>query len=105
MKAQYKCLISPANLQSCHSVLDENERSLDHAYICSVHGSNRLGKRTARSPRPTVQFDQTVSDGTLSTTVKRSWRFASQKSASIIINRHNASIPDACSSGYFCIKL
>jgi len=67
---------SPAK-PSSHSVLDENERSLNHAYICSVHGSNRLGKRTARSPRATVQFDRTVSDGAFSTTVKRSWRFAS----------------------------
>lgn len=43
----------------------------------SVHGSNRFGKRTARSPRAMVQFERTVSEDALSTTVKSSWRFDS----------------------------
>lgn len=136
--------------------LTETEGSCNLEYMFSVHGSNRLGKRTAKSPREMVQLERTVSDGAFSTTVKRSWRFASlgikqeckihyyayttstnicdirkdrqlhihasmsvhatkthklresrgyvrshQKCASIIINRHRASIADAWSSGYW----
>lgn len=112
--------------------LTEAEGSCSLEYIFSVHGSNRLGNRTAKSPRLIVQLERTISDGALSTTVKRSWRFASlditltsqrpclnvlnksmptnrerereishQKFASIIINRHKASIADTCSSGYW----
>ena len=108
--------------------LTETEASCNRAYMFSVHGSNRLGNRTAKSPRAIVQLERTLSEGAFSTTVKRSCRFASlkiqalksssimfrffmrererestrshQNFASMIINRHKASIPDACSSGY-----
>lgn len=120
--------------------LTETEGSFNLEYIFSVHGSNKLGNRTAKSPRQIVQLERTISDGALSTTVKSSWRFVSleiirqmsdimydcskktgmhihsqvhrpihknkhiqrererersyQKFASIIMNRHKASIAD-----------
>lgn len=66
--------------------LTETEGSRNRAYMFSVHGSNKLGKRTAKSPRAIVQLERTVSDGALSTTVKRSWRFASLKIHSLRIS-------------------
>ena len=59
--------------------LTETEGSRNRAYMFSVHGSNRLGNRTAKSPRAIVQLERTLSEGAFSTTVKRSWRFASLK--------------------------
>ena len=50
----------------------------------SVHGSKRLGNRTAKSPNAIVQLERTVSECELSTTVKRSWRFASLKTIHFI---------------------
>lgn len=57
--------------------LTETEGSCNLEYIFSVHGSNKLGNRTAKSPRQIVQLERTISDGALSTTVKSSWRFVS----------------------------
>ena len=57
--------------------LTETEASRNLAYIFSVQGSKRFGKRTAKSPRERVQFDRTTSEGAFSTTVKRSWRLDS----------------------------
>lgn len=45
----------------------------------SVHGSKILGNRTAKSPSAIVQLERTISECEFSTTVKRSWRFASLK--------------------------
>ena len=52
--------------------LTEIEASRNLAYIFSVQGSKRFGKRTAKSPRERVQFERTTSEGAFSTTVKRS---------------------------------
>jgi len=59
--------------------LTDIQGSFRRAYMFSVHGSKRLGNRTAKSPNAIVQFERTVSECALSTTVKRSWRFASLK--------------------------
>jgi hypothetical protein len=59
--------------------LTDTEGSRNRAYIYSVQGSKRFGKRTAKSPRAIVQLDRTVSEGALSATVNRIWRFASLK--------------------------
>lgn len=59
--------------------LTDAQVSLRRAYIFSVHGSKRLGNRTAKSPSAIVQLERTISECALSTTVKRSWRFASLK--------------------------
>jgi hypothetical protein len=51
--------------------LTDTEGSRNRAYIYSVQGSKRFGKRTAKSPRAIVQLDRTVSEGALSATVNR----------------------------------
>ena len=57
--------------------LTDADESLNRAYMCSVQGSKRFGKRTAKSPRAIVQLDRTISEDAFSTTVNRIWRFAS----------------------------
>jgi len=59
--------------------LTDTEGSRNRAYIYSVQGSKRFGKRTAKSPSAMVQLDRTISEGALSATVNKIWRFASLK--------------------------
>ena len=66
-------------------------QSLNRAYTCSVHGSNRFGNRTVRSPSAIIQFERTVSSDAFCATVKSSCRFSSLQEGKITLWWHSMS--------------